>query len=421
MTTADTPTLDELKNKTTALCNTDYFRDVILRHCPGLPNSTAGNDAPLVTEIHPADQMLNHSLQHHLDANAALSQYYNVGLQQFSAAQQILELLYPEGRDKLTMLDFACGYGRLLRFMSQYLPRHNLYAAEIQAGALAYVKETFKVSTIASHGAAEDFQPPMQYDVIWVASLFSHLPKTLFRDWLARLHQSLSPEGVLCFSVHDACLVPEGHEFPTDEGYLFWPQSENADLDTSLYGTTYVNETFVRNMIESVCGAGQTYYRIPRALAHEQDIYVVAGGVGCDLSALKNFRRGPWGWVDERTLSAGGELYLRGWAASVDDGPLEHIHITVNGQQVACPSGKTREDVARVFADSRLASSGWEFRYQLPKNVTRARVEVSASTERNEHALLYTGDLYRPTPESHTPNAAPGSLLSRLWQRLRSH
>jgi len=412
--------LEALQQQTKTLCDTAYFHDVVVRHCPALSlpvQVDQQTNAPeLVIEIHPADQMLNHSLFHHRDANAAFSQYYNVGLQQFSAAQQVLELLFPQQREHLQLLDFACGYGRLLRFMSQYMPRSNLFASEIQTDALAYVKDTFKVQTIASHSDPDNFHPDTQFDVIWVASLFSHLPQQLFSAWLKRLTECLKPDGVLCFSVHDACLVPEGHEFPTEEGYLFWPQSENADLDTRLYGTTYVNERFVKGIIADVCGPEQRYYRLPRALAHEQDIYLVTGSAGRELGALAQFRRGPWGWVDERSLSAEGLLYLRGWAASIDDGALKHIHITVNGTQVLCPTGKIREDVARVFADPRLSTSGWELSYQLPNQCDIARIEVTASTERGEYALLYTGDLQQPrrTPQASKAN----SWLTDLWRRL---
>lgn len=419
-------TLEELQLQAKKLCESAYFREVIIRHCPALTkarvNPCAVGDKPshleLVTEIHPADQMLNHSLSHHRDANAAFSQYYNVGLQQFSAAQQILDLLFPSEHEQVQMLDFACGYGRLLRFMSQYLPHQNLLAAEIQTDALAYVKSTFNVKTIASYGDPEEFQPNAAFDIIWVASLFSHLPKELFRAWLKRLSQTLKPDGVLCFSVHDACLVPEGHEFPDSEGYLFWPQSENADLDTSLYGTTYVNEAFVGEMIASVCGPEQRYYRIPRALAHEQDIYVVTGSAGRDLGALDQFRRGPWGWVDERSVGTDGSLYLRGWAASVDDGPIKDITITVNGTLMLCPTGKIREDVGRAFADSRLNTSGWEFHYQLPEACDHARIEVTATTQRDEYALLYTGDLPRPRMTSPTSKLVGKRQLAGLWHRL---
>jgi SAM-dependent methyltransferase len=412
----DTATLAPLQQQAKQLCETPYFQDVIVRHCPALHQ--AGAASGLVTTIHPDDQMLNHSLFHHRDANAAFSQYYNVGLQQFSAAQQIIDLLLPGQHNQLQLLDFACGYGRLLRFMSQYLPRQNVFASEIQTDALRYVQETFKVAAIPSHGDPQAFQPNQRFDVIWVASLFSHLPKHLFKAWLGRLLESLTPDGILCFSVHDACLVPEGHQFPEEEGYLFWPQSENADLDTSLYGTTYVNEAFVQDMITQVCGAEQNYYRIPRALAHEQDIYVVTGSNQGDLQALQGFRRGPWGWVDERHLSDDGLLYLRGWAASVDDGPLSTILVTINGTAMLCPTGKHREDVGRAFNDSRLNTSGWEFTYQLPKGCQHARIEVTAATERHEYALLYTGDLYRPTQASATPTGAPKHGLTRLWQAI---
>lgn len=413
---AEQPSMELLLSQAQQLCNTPYFQNVIVQHCQALANQP---NIELITSIHSNDQMLTHSLFHHRDANAAFSQYYNVGLQQFNAAQQILDALFPGEQESIQFLDFACGYGRLLRFMSQYLPQQHLFASEIQADALAHVKKSFNTQTIASHANPKDFLPEKKFDLIWVASLFSHLPRELFHAWLQRLVATLTPNGVLCFSVHDACLVPEGHDFPEQEGYLFWPQSENADLDSSLYGTTYVNETFVAAMIASVCGAEHSYYRIPRGLAHEQDIYVIANNTNRNLKALEGFRRGPWGWVDERSLTADGDLYLRGWAASVDDGPLDTIKITINNALHQCPTGKNREDVGRVFADSRLNSSGWEFRYQLPKNTDCARIQVTAETDRGERALLYTGDLFRPKAPEPTSVHEPLGFFRRALQQLK--
>lgn len=340
--------------------------------------------------IHDGDQMLWHSLLHHRDANAAFSQYFNVALQQHRAAQQVLRAFFAARADDIRFLDFACGYGRLLRFLVHSLPASNVWAAEIQADALDFVCNRFGVHGIASHADPDAFRPLRRFHMIWVASLFSHLPGPLFRAWVARLLDCLEPDGILCFSVHDACLLPPGLAL-TAEGILFLPVSENSDLDTCIYGTTYVNEAYVAAAVAAAGGKG--YFRIPRGLAHEQDLYVVAADPARDLSPLRDFRHGPWGWVDERRWRPPGQLYLRGWAASIDDGPLPRVDIVIDERHFACATGLPREDVGRVFADPRLVPSGWEFSSALDAGAGPRRVVVSAGTARGEKALLYAGIL----------------------------
>ena len=386
--------LPQLYERARTMCSDAYFREVVWRHCPYLETTTASS---LNLVIHPDDQMLWHSLRHHRDANAAFSQYYSVALQQYNAAQQILRSLFPDAGQPARILDFACGYGRLLRFLTLSQPSGNLWASEIQAQALAFVCDNFKVTGIPSDTDPQAFQPSRRFDLIWVASLFSHLPGRLFEAWLRRLTACLEPDGILCFSAHDACLIPDGAPLGED-GILFRPFSENADLDASNYGTTYVSEDYVRGMVSKVCGADRSCFRIPRGLAHEQDLYVVAAAPGRDLSVLRSFRHGPWGWVDERALRPSGELYLRGWAASLDDGALEAVDITVDGRQFRCPTGLPRDDVARVLDDPRLNSSGWEFRHVPAPAQGPVRVVVSVRTQADETALLYAGEIRRPAP-----------------------
>jgi len=387
--------VQDLLAQARALCADPCLRDAVWRHCQHLPSGVEASQ--LDTGIHAGDQMLLHSLHHHREANASFAQYFNVGLQQYHAAQQVLRALFPGATDRIQVLDFACGYGRLLRFLSLALPRENLHASEIQPEALGHVRDRYGVCAIASGATPDEFRPGTRFDAIWVASLFSHLPERLFEAWLRRLMQALAPDGVLCFSVHGACLVPEGHEMPAG-GVLFFPQSENADLDASVYGTTYVSDAWMAAVIGRVCGQDRPWFRIPRGLAHEQDLYVVPARADRDLSALEGFRRGPWGWADERRLDEDGQLHLRGWAASLDDGALPFVEITVGEVTHVCPTGLPREDVARVLGDPRLARSGWEFRLRVAPADGPLRVVVSAPTRGDGSALLFCGHFARPTP-----------------------
>ncbi len=373
-----------------AACASTEFKAAVLSCCPELSGKIAPND--LNTTIHSNDQMFTHSLHHHQDAGAAQSQYFNISLQQFSAMRQIQQHFFGSDRDDVSVLDFACGYGRLLRFLSLAMPRENLFASELQLDALTFVAHEFGVTTLPSHADPQQFQPGRQFDFIWVASLFSHLPESLFDAWLVRLIDMLTPNGVLCFSVRDSSLLASNTVLP-ESGIVYETRSENADLDPDIYGTAYASESFVAQSLQRALGHEQAYFRLRKALAQEQDLYIVAKDPARDLSGLREFRHGSWGWVDIRTLSQSGELRLQGWAGSLDDGALENVDIVVNGKRHRCPIDVPRQDVSEAFADERLKKSGWDFRCEIGAGTQEVWLEVTAQTARGERALLYVGTI----------------------------
>ena len=384
------PTEQSLLDEVGAMCADAGFRQTVLAHCPGADTSGVRD---FNARIHPRDQMLLHSLRHHRDAGAAFSQYFGIALQQYASARQILDLLYGAEVRELEVLDFACGYGRLLRFLGLAVPPERIWASELQPDAVAFAAAAFGVQAIASHADPAQFVPDRRFDFIWVASLFSHLPEVLFHAWLAKLLDLLTPQGVLCFSVRDAALLPAGEVLPAS-GIAYVGHSENAELGADIYGTTYADEAFVQRAVQAATCDRRPVQRLPKALAHEQDLYVVAADPARDLSALNAFRRGPWGWLDRRSLSPSGELRLQGWAASLDDGAVDSVEIDIDGQRHRCPTGLARPDVSAAFADERLGGAGWQFVHQLGHGATTARVTVSARTHRGEMALLYAGAIH---------------------------
>jgi hypothetical protein len=268
-----------------------------------------------------------------------------------------------------------------------------LWASELQDDAVAFVGEAFGVHTLASHEDPVRFDPPQRFDFIWVASLFSHLPQALFDAWLAKLLALLTPRGVLCFSVRDVALLPPGVDVP-ESGLLYSRDSENHELGADIYGTTYADEARVRRAVQRATGDARPVHRLRRALANEQDLYVVAADARRDLSALDGFRRGPWGWLDRRSLSSAGRLTLEGWAASLDDGTIEGVEIHVDDVCHDRRTGIARPDVADAFGDSRLGHAGWRFECDLGAGAVGAFVVVSARSSRGERALVYAGQVH---------------------------
>ena len=386
-----TDSLPTLVDAADRLCEDPAFRDAVWRHLTHRrPDADAGR---LRTRIHPGDQMLRHSLRHWGDANLSVSQYYGVALQQHHAARQLLALAHPGGTEGLAILDFACGWGRLLRFLTHSVPPSQVWASEIQQDAVRFVREEYGVSSVPSAFNPDEFRPGRSFDFIWVASLFSHLPDALFRRWLARLLELLTPTGVLCFSVIGERLLPSNVPMPAP-GIHFENASEIEELDNRSYGTSFVTEDYVRRAIAAAQGTGAgNAVRIRQGLANEQDLYVVPKDAGRDLGALDRFRRGAWGWVDAVAFDRG-VLRLAGWAASLDEGPAESVEIRVDGESSEARVDQTRVDVAQVLDDPRLATSGWSF--EKPFARPRIFVEASARNRHGDRALLYAGWLGQP-------------------------
>ncbi|MFU8878534.1 MAG: class I SAM-dependent methyltransferase, partial [Wenzhouxiangellaceae bacterium] len=339
------------------------LRPVLRQHCPYLPSEVRAE--ALSTEIHQDCQMLEFSLRHQQNAALSVSQYFAVALQQYQTMRQIsLRVFGP--RQDLRVLDFACGYGRLLRFLIHSLKPQQIWAADIQVDAVNYVREQFGVHALASTSAPEDFKPEQHFDMIWVASLFSHLPEALFQRWLKRLVGLLAPGGILCFSTHGEQMLPAGLELP-ESGFLYRTVSENESLGTDIYGTTHVSKVYVERSLKEVFGPDLRWRHFSKLLAAEQDVYIATFGPGGpDLAGLEDFRRGPRGWLDvQRHLPEG--LCLQGWAAAIDDGDLDYLEIEFAGECRRLLPNESRPDVANVFGDPRLARSGFSCTLPWPE------------------------------------------------------
>lgn len=193
-----------------------------------------------------------------------------------NAFLSLVRVLHDFGRSLSSthgFLEFACGFGRVTRHLVRALSASKVDVSDIVAEAVEFQKATFNVRGFVSHEDPDQCVIPAQYDVIFVASLFSHLPEALWRPWLRKLHGALAPDGMLIFSAHGPKCVPAGHSIGND-GILYFMSSESKVLDAKIYGTTYVTRDFVDRNVKEILG------RPPLAVYEQgmwgyQDIYVV--------------------------------------------------------------------------------------------------------------------------------------------------
>lgn len=204
----------------------------------------------------------------------------------YDAYGQIVDQLFG-GYDKLnTVLDFASGYGRLTRALVQKLPADRIHVADIYGEAIAWQVETFGVKGVISAPDPAHLNHHDQHDIVFVGSLFSHLPTELFHRWLTRLYALVSPIGVLAFSVHDETFLPPG-EVMDGSGMRYFRNSESGSLDHDIYGMSYVSEAFVGEAIARLGTDGSpSWRRFHKGLYENQDLYIV-GGPSRDVSDIR--------------------------------------------------------------------------------------------------------------------------------------
>ena len=296
----------------------------------------------------------------------ALVRYYAIGRSVLDTVKQVVEWHFGSFENVPSFLDFACGYGRFTRFLIQEMPPEKIWVSDIYANAVKFQTEYLGVSGIVSTGKPENYLIDRKFDCILANSFFSHMPERTFTNWLQNLYDLLTPNGILMFSVHDQCLLQPHIEMPAN-GILFSPQSESQSLDKEEYGTTYVTEKFVTELVEKVSGGKAFVHRIKKGICRFQDLYVVTNQLVRDFSELK-FNHQPGGYIDVAALTNKGNLYLEGWAADVNlDGRIEEVQVLVNGEVVQrCEPFYDRPDVAAHFQKDAILQSGWNC--YLPKN-----------------------------------------------------
>jgi SAM-dependent methyltransferase len=143
-------------------------------------------------KIHPEDTMY---VSGHAD------HYFNVGLSALRIVQQTLKA------EPRTILDFPCGYGRVLRFLAAAYPSATIYGAEIKQDALEFCQAAFGTTSIESQSDLTNLNLEQRFDLIWCGSLVPHLNEQSTRNLLSFFKRHLSDNGVCIFTTHGEYVV----------------------------------------------------------------------------------------------------------------------------------------------------------------------------------------------------------------------
>jgi len=148
----------------------------------------------------------NVSLRTHLQdgmyERSAAREYLLVGLSALRAIEIALRAVRAEDRGVVTVLDFACGYGRVLRFLRARFSAARITAADKDPVALDFCRRAFSVHSIPSHAQFRTLAIPQTFDLIWCGSLITHIEENAAAELLTFFRDHLSPGGVCVVSTH---------------------------------------------------------------------------------------------------------------------------------------------------------------------------------------------------------------------------
>jgi SAM-dependent methyltransferase len=104
--------------------------------------------------------------------------------------------------DIRSILNFACGHGRELRFLKHRFPGAGITVSEIYPDALEFCNDLFKVKSFLSTKNFVDLPFPNKFDLIWCGSLLTHKDEAAVMNLLKAFHDHLLPGGLCLFTTH---------------------------------------------------------------------------------------------------------------------------------------------------------------------------------------------------------------------------
>jgi SAM-dependent methyltransferase len=105
-------------------------------------------------------------------------------------------------QDAHAVLDFGCGYGRVLRFFLKDIDHRRLIGTDYTASLIDFCRASNRWCDFVRN----DAEPPLpfadnRFQLAFAYSVFSHLSEEMHLRWLGELRRLIAPGGALAISV----------------------------------------------------------------------------------------------------------------------------------------------------------------------------------------------------------------------------
>lgn len=211
----------------------------------------------IASRVHTMDSMFSAASQR------SQNHYVSVGVSALRNIEDTLSICNLNYSAIEKCLDFACGYGRVLRWIQTKINPSRITACDIDKEAVDFCKSEFGVNPLYSAEDPEEINFAENYDLIWVGSLLTHVDAKRFTAFIKVFIEILNPGGVLIFTTQgEGCFTNPGltvykKRFKGEEqhlrksflkdGYCYIPYKPSGRYGFSIFSKEYVEKIMTEN------------------------------------------------------------------------------------------------------------------------------------------------------------------------------
>ena len=153
------------------------------------------------------------------------------------------------------ILDYGCGWGRLIRLLYKYVPVENIYGVDPWDESIKICRQ----NGVKGNLAISDYLPlslpfDRQFDLIFAFSVFTHLSEKTAHTVLDTLRKYISSKGILVITIRPkeywsfhrkGVLAPQMIKAHDENGFAFTPHSRDAVDGEITYGETSMTLDYI--------------------------------------------------------------------------------------------------------------------------------------------------------------------------------
>jgi SAM-dependent methyltransferase len=161
--------------------------------------------------------------------------------------------------DPVTVRDFGCGCGRLLRFLQNSPRSWSAVGTDVNRALVGWCHQHLGATPVRVNGIT----PPLEYSdgtfcVVYSVSIFTHLNEEAAKAWLNELGRILRPGGLLIITTHGIRALETIRDSSVHQ-QMFRIDSERAKNMLASFGETrYLFERYDSSLL-STANAGENY------------------------------------------------------------------------------------------------------------------------------------------------------------------
>ena len=217
------------------------------------------NGYDVLTDISTHDGMFEGDLNH----------YFSVG---HSALRCIELAAQASGRPRFhSILDFGCGFGRVLRVLKAAYPEAGLAGCDLSRDALDFCATAFGAERFYSNEDPDKVTIDRTFDLIWCGTMLTNIDSAPFIRFLQLFNSLLSRDGLLVFTTHGPFVADRirtgEYSYGLDEayipamlrayesagfGYTDYPAEVLSRVGVEKYGISISKPSWVCRQIEAI-------------------------------------------------------------------------------------------------------------------------------------------------------------------------